>query len=59
MELTPEILRESLRRYNEIKMSKVPKKEDIHFEYSPEFEEKMQQLIERVERGEIITEDKG
>ena len=57
MELTPEILREALRRYDEIEMSKVPNREDLHFEFSPEFEEKMERLIEKVERGEAITED--
>lgn len=57
MELTDEILREALLRYSEIEMSKVPNEEDIHFEFSPEFEEKMQRLIEKVERGEPITED--
>ena len=54
MELTPEILREALRRYDEIEMSKVPNEEDIHFEFSPEFEEKMERFIEKVERGELI-----
>ena len=57
MELTPEILREALRRYDEIEMSKVPNKEDLHFEFSPEFEEKMERFIENVERGEPITVD--
>ena len=57
MELTDEILREALLRSSEIEMSKVPNEEDIHFEFSPEFEEKMQRLIEKVERGEPITED--
>ena len=57
MELTPEILREALRRYDEIEMSKVPNKEDLHFEFSPDCEEKMERLIEKVERGEAITED--
>ena len=57
MELTPEILREALRRYDEIEMSKVPNKEDLHFEFSPEFEEKMERLIEKEDRGDAITED--
>lgn len=49
MELTPEILREALRRYDEIQMSKVPKKEDLHYEYSKRFERKMRRLIRRVD----------
>lgn len=57
MELTDEILREALLRYSEIEMSKIPDEKDIHFEFSAEFERKMQRLIEKVSRGEPITED--
>lgn len=49
MELTPEILKDALRRYDEIEMSKVPNKEDLHFEYSRRFERKMRRLIRKVD----------
>lgn len=49
MELTPEILKEVLLRYDEIEMSKVPKKEDLHYEYSRKFERKMRRLVRKVD----------
>lgn len=57
MELTDEMIREALLRYNEIEMSQVPNDEDIDIEFSDEFERRMQELIGR--ETKIKTEDEG
>lgn len=49
MELTDEMIREALLRYDEIEMSKVPKDEDIDLEFSPGFERRMRRLIKKVD----------
>lgn len=57
MELTDEMIREALLRYNEIEMSQVPNDEDIDIEFSDEFERRMRELIDR--ETKIKTEDEG
>lgn len=57
MELTDEMIREALLRYNEIEMSQVPNDEDIDIEFSDEFERRMRELIGR--ETKIKTEDEG
>lgn len=49
MELTDEMIREALIRYDEIDISRVPNEEDIDFEFSKKFERKMRRLIKRVD----------